>query len=138
MPRWARWTPRTAGSSTPPTRSREAYHLADPRVVELLCARGAAAIDDLVRYGAAFAREADGRLSQRYFGAHRYRRTCFAGDYTGREMQRALVRRATELGVAVDDDLYITRLLVHEGRVFGAYGFDVDDGTRRRDRSPTR
>ncbi len=45
-------------------------------------------------------------------------------------MQRALVNRVTELGVQVNDDLYITRLLVHEGRVFGAYGFDVDDGTR--------
>jgi len=109
----------------------EAYHLADPRVVELLAREAPAAIDDLVRYGAAFAREADGRLSQRYFGAHSYRRTCFAGDYTGREMQRALVKRVTELGVQVNDDLYITRLLVHEGRVFGAYGFDVDDGTRR-------
>ena len=108
----------------------EAYHLADPRVVELLAREAPAAIDDLVRYGAAFAREADGRLSQRYFGAHSYRRTCFAGDYTGREMQRALVKRVTELGVQVNDDLYITRLLVHEGRVFGAYGFDVDDGTR--------
>ena len=108
----------------------EAYHLADPRVVELLAREAPAAIDDLVRYGAAFAREADGRLSQRYFGAHSYRRTCFAGDYTGREMQRALVNRATELGVQVNDDLYITRLLVHAGRVFGAYGFDVDDGTR--------
>ena len=108
----------------------EAYHLADPRVVELLAREAPAAIDDLVRYGAEFAREADGRLSQRYFGAHTYRRTCFAGDYTGREMQRALVNRVTELGVQVNDDLYITRLLVHEGRVFGAYGFDVDDGTR--------
>ena len=108
----------------------EAYHLADPRVVELLAREAPAAIDDLVRYGAAFAREADGRLSQRYFGAHSYRRTCFAGDYTGREMQRALVKRVTELGVQVNDDLYITRLLVHEGRVFGAYGFDVEDGTR--------
>ncbi len=108
----------------------EAYHLADPRVVELLARKAPDAIDDLVRYGAEFAREADGRLSQRYFGAHTHRRTCFAGDYTGREMQRALVNRVTELGVQVNDDLYITRLLVHEGRVFGAYGFDVDDGTR--------
>jgi succinate dehydrogenase / fumarate reductase flavoprotein subunit len=108
----------------------EAYHLADPRVVELLAREAPAAIDDLVRYGAEFAREADGRLSQRYFGAHTYRRTCFAGDYTGREMQRALVGRVTELGIQVNDDLYITRLLVHQGRVFGAYGFDVDDGTR--------
>jgi succinate dehydrogenase / fumarate reductase, flavoprotein subunit len=109
---------------------RESYWLADPRAVELLCRQAPDAIEDLVRYGAQFAREDDGRLTQRYFGAHRWRRTCFAGDYTGREIQRTLVRRAAEMGVAIRDDVYVTRLLVHEGRVFGAYGFDVEDGSR--------
>ena len=109
---------------------RESYWLADPRAVELLCRRAPDAIEDLVRYGAQFAREDDGRLTQRYFGAHRWRRTCFAGDYTGREIQRTLVRRAAEMGIAMRDDVYVTRLLVHEGRVFGAYGFDVEDGSR--------
>jgi len=110
---------------------KESYWLADPRAVEVLCREAPGAIDDLVRCGARLAREDDGRLTQRFFGAHRYRRTCFAGDYTGREIQLALVRRATELGVAIRDDLYVTRLLVHDGRVFGAYGFDVDDGSRQ-------
>src|SRR4029450_6467535 len=32
--------------------------------------------------------------------------------------------------VELRDDVYITRLLVHDGRVFGAYGFDIDDGSR--------
>jgi succinate dehydrogenase / fumarate reductase, flavoprotein subunit len=109
---------------------RESYWLADPRTVEVLCREAPAAVDELVRWGAQFARGEDGRLTQRFFGAHTYRRTCFAGDYTGREIQRALVRRAGELGVPIRDDVYITRLLVHDGRVFGAYGFDLDDGSR--------
>jgi succinate dehydrogenase / fumarate reductase, flavoprotein subunit len=109
---------------------RESYWLADPRTVEVLCREAPAAVDELVRWGAQLAREEDGRLTQRFFGAHTFRRTCFAGDYTGREIQLALVRRATELGVPVRDDVYVTRLLVHDGRVFGAYGFDIDDGSR--------
>ena len=109
---------------------REGYWLSDPASVELLCREAPAAIEDLVRWGARFEHEDDGRLTQRFFGAHRHRRTCFAGDYTGREIQRALVRRAAEVGVEVRDNLYVTRLLVHDGRVFGAYGFDVDDGSR--------
>jgi succinate dehydrogenase / fumarate reductase flavoprotein subunit len=109
---------------------RESYWLADPRTVEVLCREAPAAVDELVRWGAQLAREEDGRLTQRFFGAHTFRRTCFAGDYTGREIQRALVRRATEVGVPVRDDVYVTRLLVHEGRIFGAYGFDIDDGSR--------
>jgi succinate dehydrogenase / fumarate reductase flavoprotein subunit len=110
---------------------REGYWLSDPASVELLCREAPRAIDDLVRFGARLARTEDGRLTQRFFGAHRYRRTCFAGDYTGREIQRVLVERAMALGVEMRDDVYLTRLLVHDGRVFGAYGFDLDDGSRR-------
>jgi succinate dehydrogenase / fumarate reductase, flavoprotein subunit len=109
---------------------RESYWLADPRTVGLLAQEAPRAIDDLVGYGAQFQREADGRLTQRFFGAHKYRRTCFSGDYTGREIQRTLVKRANELAIPIRDDLYITKLLVHEGRVFGAYGFHIDDGSR--------
>ncbi|WP_092665775.1 FAD-binding protein [Agrococcus carbonis] len=108
---------------------RESYFLADPAIVETVAKHAARGIDDLVRWGMPFAREADGRISQRFFGAHRYRRTAYAGDYTGLEIQRTLLRRARELEVPVIDTVYITRLLVSDGRVFGAYGFDVVDGT---------
>lgn len=109
---------------------KESYLLADPRTVEIVTQGAALGIDDLERYGMAFAREEDGRISQRFFGAHKFRRTAFAGDYTGLEIQRTLVRRASQLQVRMLDSVYITRLLVHDGAVFGAYGFDVNDGTR--------
>ncbi len=78
----------------------------------------------------AFAREEDGRISQRFFGAHSWRRTAFAGDYTGLEIQRTLVARAEQLDVSILDGLYVTRILVDDNVVFGAYAFDVSTGTR--------
>jgi succinate dehydrogenase / fumarate reductase flavoprotein subunit len=54
----------------------ESYSLADPRTVELMVKEAPRAIDELVRYGLPFARTADGRIDQRFFGAHKYRRTC--------------------------------------------------------------
>jgi succinate dehydrogenase / fumarate reductase, flavoprotein subunit len=110
--------------------AREGYFLADLRVVEGLCREAPRAIEELVEWGARLAREPDGRLSQRYFGAHRYRRTCFAGDYTGREIQRVLVEQAIARGVAYHEAIRITQLLVDEGRCFGAYGFDIESGER--------
>ena len=107
---------------------RESYYLADPRIVEIVARNAPRGIEELEQWGMPFAREADGRLSQRFFGAHRYRRTCYAGDYTGLEIQRTLLRRAHELQVPIVDSVYITRLLVSDGRVFGAYGFDIVDG----------
>ena len=107
---------------------RESYFLGDPAIIETVTRGASQGIADLVRWGMPFAREEDGRISQRFFGAHKYRRTCYAGDYTGLEIQRTLLRRARELEVPVIDTVYITRLLSHEGRIFGAYGFDIVDG----------
>jgi succinate dehydrogenase / fumarate reductase flavoprotein subunit len=109
---------------------KESYYLANPRTVQIVTEGAARGIEDLERYGMKFARENDGRITQRFFGAHTYRRTAFAGDYTGLELQRTLVRRATELNVPILDSAYITKLLVRDSVVFGAYGFDVADGTR--------
>ena len=108
----------------------ESYLLANPRTVQIVTQGAARGIEDLVRYGMPFAREADGRISQRFFGAHTYRRTAFAGDYTGLAIQRALLARAAQLQVPILDTVYVTRLLVRENVVFGAYGFDVDSGER--------
>lgn len=109
---------------------KESYLLANPKTVEIVTAGAVSAIKELERYGMPFAREKDGRISQRFFGAHTFRRTAFAGDYTGLEIQRALVRRATQLQIPILDTVYITRLLVRDNVVFGAYGFDVEDGSR--------
>ncbi|MFE7508572.1 L-aspartate oxidase [Promicromonospora sp. NPDC057488] len=109
---------------------KESYFLANPHTAEIVAQGAAQGIADLERYGMAFAREEDGRISQRFFGAHTYRRTAFAGDYTGLEIQRSLVNRATQLDIPILDSVYVTRILTHEGAVFGAYGFDLTDGTQ--------
>ena len=96
---------------------KESYLLAEPAHGRRSSPQGAArGIDDLERYGMPFAREADGRISQRFFGAHTYRRTAFAGDYTGLEIQRTLINRAAQLDVPILDTVYITRLLVRRRR----------------------
>lgn len=109
---------------------KESYLLANPRTVQIVTEGAARGIEDLERYGMPFSREGDGRISQRFFGAHRYRRTAFAGDYTGLEIQRTLLNRAAQLNIRRLDTVYITRLLVHDNVVFGAFGFDLIDGTR--------
>jgi succinate dehydrogenase / fumarate reductase flavoprotein subunit len=109
---------------------KEGYLLGDARIVQTVTQGAARGIADLERYGMRFAREEDGRISQRFFGAHTFRRTAFAGDYTGLEIQRTLVSRAAQLQIPILDTVYITRLLVRDGVVFGAYGFDLENGTR--------
>lgn len=108
----------------------EAYHLSNPRMVEILVRESPAEVLQLADWGARFARLPDGRLDQRYFGAHTYRRTCYAGDYTGREIIQTLDRKVSELGITVFENQYISRLLVADGVCFGAFGFDIMTGAR--------
>ncbi|MFJ8959154.1 L-aspartate oxidase [Lentzea sp. NPDC102401] len=109
---------------------KESYLLANPEIVRVVAEQAPRGIEDLERWGMPFARETDGRISQRFFGAHTFRRTSFAGDYTGLEIQRTLVNRATQLDVPIHDSCYITRILVRDNVVFGAYGFDLNTGRR--------
>lgn len=50
---------------------QESYLLAGLRTAQIVTHGAARGIDDLERYGTAFAKEKDSRISQRFFGAHR-------------------------------------------------------------------
>src|SRR5215211_1964136 len=91
---------------------REGYFLGNPRMIEIMARESPAIVRELADWGCEFARTPDGELDQRYFGAHRWRRTCYAGDFTGRAIQRTVARRGAELGIAVEEDQYVSRLLV--------------------------
>ena len=71
---------------------REGYFLGHPRMVEILARESPRAVLELAEWGCPFARTPEGRLDQRFFGAHTYRRTCYAGDYTGRAVLTTLAR----------------------------------------------
>jgi len=111
---------------------QESGMLADPHAVQHVARNAARAIDDLERFGMRFDRQPDGRIAQRGFEAHTYRRAAFVGDRTGFRLQHVLRAHATRLGVPILPTCYVTRLLVDRGSVFGAYGFDLVDGSRYR------
>ena len=109
---------------------KDGYFLSDPRAVEIMAREAPRAIEELVEYGCPFARTETGELDQRFFGAHTYRRTCYAGDYTGRAMLYALADKADSLHIPILENRYVSRLLVHGGRCFGAFAFDIHSGER--------
>jgi succinate dehydrogenase / fumarate reductase flavoprotein subunit len=108
----------------------EAYHLSNPRMVEIMVQEAPAAVLELAEWGCKFARTEGGKLDQRYFGAHKYRRTCYAGDYTGREILRTLDEKVAALQIPIIENNIISSLLVADGACFGAMGFDISSGER--------
>ncbi|MEM1272010.1 MAG: FAD-binding protein, partial [Bacteroidota bacterium] len=108
----------------------EGYHLSEPRTVELMAKESPERVLEIDSWGANFAKLDDGRLDQRFFGAHTYRRTCYSGDYTGRSILFALLRKAVELDIPIRDSQYVTELLIDRNTCFGAMTFDIKNGTR--------
>src|SRR5215210_6261505 len=90
---------------------REGEFIADYEKVEVLCKNAPDAIKELVNWGARFHREKDGRLTQRFFGAHTYRRTVFYEDWTGLEIIRVLMEQVNKRKIKVIDNVYITKLI---------------------------
>src|ERR671921_1565922 len=91
---------------------REGEFLADYERVELLCKNAPDAVNELVDWGARFHQEKDGRLTQRFFGAHTYRRTVFYEDWTGKEIIRVLMEQVNQRKIKIIDNVCITKLLL--------------------------
>jgi len=98
------------------------------RMAELHARESPDRVYELETYGAIFDRTPDGRIMQRAFGAHTYRRLCHVGDRTGLEMIRSLQDRVVQLGIEVHMEVTLTRLLKEGDRVVGAFGYNRIDG----------
>ncbi len=113
---------------------QDGYFIADPEIVETLVKESPDRVNELVDWGASFAVNDEGKLDQRFFGAHTYRRTCYAGDYTGRVILTTLLDKVSELGINIKDMMYVANLLVSEKngqkQCFGALAFDIVTGER--------
>ena len=108
----------------------EGYGLSEPRMVELMAQEAPELVTEIDDWGANFAKLKNGKIDQRFFGAHTYRRTCYSGDYTGRSILMTLLKKVKSLKIPVHDSQYVTELLVHENICFGAMTFNIQNGER--------
>ena len=108
----------------------EGYGLSEPEVVEIMAKESPGIVEEIDSWGANFAKLENGKIDQRFFGAHTYRRTCYSGDYTGRSILFALINKAKSLDIPILDSQYVSDLLVDDNVCFGAMAFDIQSGER--------
>ena len=106
----------------------EGHHTNDPRKVETVTKRMPDLLRQLDEWGMEFSRTEDGDIDQRYFGAQSFRRTAFAGDYTGEALLETLVQQAQDRSIPYRENVLVSRLVTDEERVLGAVGTDLDTG----------
>ena len=99
------------------------------QMVELFAKEAPDRVYELEQWGALFNRTEEGKISQRPFGGHTYRRLCHVGDRTGLEMIRTLQEKTLTTDAKVYMETTVTRLFKNdEGRVVGALAYTRESG----------
>lgn len=98
------------------------------KTVEIFAKEAPERVLELEQYGAVFDRTPEGKISQRPFGGHTYRRLNHVGDRTGLELIRTLQDKAVSVGMDCHMEVTLTRLLKDGDRVAGAFGYVRDTG----------
>ena len=99
------------------------------RMVELFAHEVIDRVIALEQWGGVFDRTKQGKISQRAFGAHSWRRLAHIGDRTGLELIRTCQDRLVhQEGVTVHMETTMTRLLKDGDRIAGATGYQRADG----------
>ncbi len=85
-------------------------------------------IFEMDHWGCPFSRLDDGRIAQRPFGGAGYPRTCYGADKTGHYLLHTLVERAYERQIKMYVEVFVTALIVDEGRCRGVVAYDMIRG----------
>ncbi len=60
-------------------------------------------VKEIDERGCNLAKSKDGKLDQRFFGAHKYRRTCYSGDFSGFSILKTLLKKIDKLKITIYD-----------------------------------
>lgn len=103
-------------------------YLADQDGVEILAKEAPDVIIDLEHMGVLFSRLPDGRIAQRAFGGHSYKRTCYAADKTGHAILHELVSNLRRYGVQIYEEWYVMQLIREDGEAKGVVMYQIFNG----------
>lgn len=98
------------------------------RMAEIHAKESPDRVYELEQWGALFNRTPEGKISQRPFGGHTYRRLAHVGDRTGLELIRTMQEKALATDAKVYMETTVTKLLKKEGRVVGALAYTRESG----------
>jgi succinate dehydrogenase / fumarate reductase, flavoprotein subunit len=98
------------------------------RMAQLHAQEAPERVKELERWGAVFDRTKDGKILQRAFGGHTWKRLCHVGDRTGLEMIRTLQDRGVHQGFDVHMEFTVSRLFKDGDKISGAFGYFREDG----------
>ncbi len=107
---------------------RSAHFINDYRMAEVHAKESPERVLELEYWGAVFDRTPEGKIMQRPFGAHTFRRLAHVGDRTGKELIRTLEQKILTLNVDVYQEITATKLFKDQDRIAGCIAYYREDG----------
>ncbi len=98
------------------------------KMAELHAKEAPERVHELEHWGAVFDRTNEGKILQRAFGGHKYKRLSHVGDRTGLEMIRTLQDKGVHMGIDVYMECTVTKLLKDGDKIAGAFGYWRETG----------
>ncbi len=98
------------------------------QMVETFAKEAPDRVIELEQWGALFNRTPEGKISQRAFGGHTYRRLSHVGDRTGLELIRTMQEKVLATDAKIYMETTVTKLLKTNGRVVGALAYTRESG----------
>ena len=100
------------------------------KMAEIFAKEAPDRVIELEHYGALFDRTSEGKIMQRPFGAHSYRRLCYVGDRTGLELIRTLEDQVLKRKISCLDEVVVSSILRDpaNGSVSGAVAIRIRSG----------
>src|SRR5215210_6089420 len=103
--------------------------LSDQDAVEAFVQEAPRELLQLEHWGCPWSRQPDGHIAVRAFGGMKNMRTWFAADKTGFHMLHTLFQTSLKYAdISRYDEVFVTRLLVDDGRVQGVVALELTTG----------
>ena len=107
---------------------RSGHFINDYRMAEVHAKESPDRVLELEYWGAVFDRTPDGKIMQRPFGAHTFRRLAHVGDRTGKELIRTLEQKILTVKVDIFQEITATKLFKDQDRIAGCIAYYREDG----------
>jgi len=103
--------------------------LSDEEAIDIMVREGPSRIKDIIDWGVEFTEDETSALELWKEGGHSHRRIVHAGDFTGREVERALISAIkSHTNIRIFEHHLAFELIISDNSCYGVYALDVSTG----------
>jgi len=102
--------------------------LGDQDAIELFVEEANKTVFEFEHMGVPFSRLKNGKIAQRAFGGHTYKRACYSADKTGHVLLHTLYEQCVKHKAHFFNEYMVLNLMIEDGKAAGIVAWNIKDG----------